>query len=528
MEKEKESEKRLEKRKESIIKWFKDPYNLTLVGIIVFSIVIEIYYFILTKNQPLWYDEAEYMSGALNWLKGVPFHFSPQRPVFFHFLIFLLMSIGFNETAIKFALSLLPAILLVPVTYFLVKDMYNKKIALISSFIMAFFWMNIFYSMRVMTDMIGLLFGLLSFYCFWQGYVKKKSKYYLWLMGFFISLSTMIRLIGVLYGLTLVLYLLFTDRLKFLKNKDLWIAVLIAVLTTCPLLVWYYNYHGNVLSLISSNVGGSHLGSTANPIAWNLLNYIPAYLYTTLLIMFFIGLFTLVDLVMGFDMFFKRKRKDLDSDFFTILSLLFVLAFFIFYFRGAEDRWMIAMALPLFVFAAKGIVFVSDIIGKNINKYLGVAFILIVLILGAYAHLTFANTLVDVKKDSYLQVKEAALWIKANSQPGDIIFSNSITQNTYYSERETIPFGENETEFWASVKAKNPRYLVASVFEAYPDWATANPSEKFKTTVQPVNAFFLDAEQKQVALVIYELKSPATTPLLPPVSSGNKTNSSSK
>lgn len=224
---------------------------------------------------------------------------------------------------------------------------------------------------------------------------------------------------------------------------------------------------------------------------------------------------------MGLDMFFKEKKKNLYSDFFNILSLLFILGFFIFYFKMAEDRWMIAMAFPLFVFASKGIIFIADLLEKKSNKILAIIFIVLVLILGAYVHMKFAGDLINLKKDSYSQLKEAGIWVKDNSQPNDIVFSNSITQSTYYSERQTIPFGANETEFWKNVEEKNPRYLIVSAFEAYPDWATSNVSAKFMKMLEPVNVFFLDTEKTQPILIIYQLKEPA-------VITPTKTNSSIK
>ena len=502
----KELNETFNKRKEKIIQWFKDPYNLTLSIILIFAFAIRLYYFILTKNQPLWYDEAEYMSGGLNWAFGVPYQFNVQRPILFHFLIFLLMRFGFNESLIKFVLSVIPSILVVPLSYVLVKDMYNKKIALITSLIFSFFWLSIFYSMRIMTDIFGFLLGLFAFYLFWEGYVEKKNKYYVWLMGVFIALPIMIRLAGAMFGLILLLFLIFTERLKFLKNRDLWIAFFIALLTISPFLIWYYNYHGSVFGFLVSNLGQGTAATSDKPFAWNVINFIPAYLYTTFLIMFFVGLLTLMNLILGLDLFFREKKKNLYADFLNVLTILFVLAFFIFYLKGTEDRWLIAISLPLFVFVSKGIMLISNQIEKRLNKSLAILFILVILVLGAYAQIKFANDLIISKKDSYSQVRDAGLWIKENSENTDVVFSYSITQNTYYSQRETFGFSVNETEFLKEVKEKNPKYIVISAFENYPSWATAS-SENFRNITNPVNAFFFDAEKKQAALIIFENKN---------------------
>ncbi len=504
----KEIKKIIENRKEKVISWMKDKYNLFFLGVLVLSIIIKIYYFILTKNQPLWYDEAEYMSGGVHWAFGVPFEFSPQRPILFHFLIALLLKVGLREITIKFILSTLPSILIIAFSYLLVKEMYDKRTALVTSFLFGVFWMTIFYAMRMMTDMLSLFFGILSFYLFWKAYVKDDKQYYLWIMGFVISLAFMVRLIGVLFGLTIFLFLIFADRLKILKNKHLWISLFFVIVSLIPFLLWYNSYHGNAFEFIGSNVGEGQAGAASLPIAWHLLKFIPAYLQTTFLIIFFIGLLTTANLIMGLDLFFKYKKKSLYADFFNLLCLIFVLAFFVFYFKIAEDRWMIAMSVPLFIFVSKGIIFIYDKTESILNKYLAIIFVVLILFFGAYSQLKFADELVKNKKETYLQIKEAALWIKENSEKDDIIFSNSITQNTYYSERKTLPFGTNESEFLERVKETNPKYLVVSAFESYPGWASSpsGPSKKFREIATPVNVIFMDAQQQQPAVIIYGYK----------------------
>ena len=63
-EQEKVMDERREKVRDSIKSWLKDPHNLTFLGIMVLALVIRLYYFVLTKNQPLWWDESDYMAYA--------------------------------------------------------------------------------------------------------------------------------------------------------------------------------------------------------------------------------------------------------------------------------------------------------------------------------------------------------------------------------------------------------------------------------------------------------------------------------
>ena len=52
--------------KDKIKRWLKDRNNLIFLGILVLGIVIRLYYFNITKGQPLWWDEADYLAYAKN------------------------------------------------------------------------------------------------------------------------------------------------------------------------------------------------------------------------------------------------------------------------------------------------------------------------------------------------------------------------------------------------------------------------------------------------------------------------------
>ena len=137
--------------------FLRDRYNLMFLGIFLIAFIIRVYYFIYTYNQPLWWDEAEYMSMAKNILYGIPFDFNPQRPILFPLLISLFLWLG--EGAVRFFISFLPSLGIVIVTYLLGREIYNKEVGLIASFIMAVFWSLLFDTTRIHADVLGLFFS---------------------------------------------------------------------------------------------------------------------------------------------------------------------------------------------------------------------------------------------------------------------------------------------------------------------------------------------------------------------------------
>ena len=79
----KEDNRIVEERKNKLkekFPWLKDNYNLMFLAVLLVFIGIRIYYFALTYDQPLWWDEADYMDMARNWLGGPrATHYSRSR-----------------------------------------------------------------------------------------------------------------------------------------------------------------------------------------------------------------------------------------------------------------------------------------------------------------------------------------------------------------------------------------------------------------------------------------------------------------
>lgn len=494
-----ELELKKEETKKRIGNFINNKLKILLIFLIIFSISLYFYYFNLTKSQPLWWDEAEYMSHAKHWAFDVPYDINSQRPPLFPFLASLIFQIGLNEMAIRFLLVLFPGILVVFLTYLFIKEVYNEKIALITAFITSVSWIHLFYSMRLMTDSIGLLFGLASFYCFWKGYMNNGNKIYIWLTGFFVSLSIMIRLTGILYGLVILIFLITTDKFKFLKNKHIWISLLISIITISPLLIYDYINFDNPLAFRSG-----YGGMPDQSLGWHLIKEVYNYSELIFFITFVIGLIITLQLFLTFDLIIKGSEKKYYGDLFMFLSIVIVLAFFIYFLRQAENRWLILMSIGIFSLSAKGLIFIYEKI-KKYNKQLAIIILIILLFLGAFYQIKHADFIIKNKKDTYSQIKDASLWIKENSNKDDVILSISYTQTIYYSERKVYTYSEmSQEDFFNLIKETKPRYILISILEPHhPQWIYewAPNSPQFLT---PKQAYLIDKTSNQAAAVIYE------------------------
>ena len=126
--------------KEAIKNWFKQKDNLLLFLVIFGAFIFRLIFFLQTYNQPVWWDEGEYLSMAKSFVYGIPFDFNPQRPFLLPAFIAGIFAIGLGEAAARFITVVLPSLGAVIAMYFLGKEMYDKKVGIIASFLLAVFW----------------------------------------------------------------------------------------------------------------------------------------------------------------------------------------------------------------------------------------------------------------------------------------------------------------------------------------------------------------------------------------------------
>src|SRR5258706_11592245 len=79
-----------------------DRYDLIFIALIALAFVLRLYYFFLTKDQPLWWDEAEYMLKAKALVFGTPATgWRATRPIFLPHLAAAFLKIGGGETTVR-------------------------------------------------------------------------------------------------------------------------------------------------------------------------------------------------------------------------------------------------------------------------------------------------------------------------------------------------------------------------------------------------------------------------------------------
>ncbi|MBS3140774.1 glycosyltransferase family 39 protein [Candidatus Woesearchaeota archaeon] len=499
--------------------FFKDKENRYLALILIFAFLIRLFYFMKTFQQPLWWDEAEYMSMAKSLFFNIPYEFNSQRPILFPLLEGIVMWIfAKSEFMVRLLLVFLPSLALVYVSYLLGKEMFDKKIGLFIAFLTSCSWIILFNTTRIHTDILAMLLIYTAILILWK-YVKNEEKKYLWLIGILIVSSFMIRLVSALMGFVILIFLLLIYKLDFLKEKKLWIAVILGILLLMPYLVWSHYTFNNATAFLS----GSHITSGTegkySEIGWHVLTDIFPWLFgispgnwniTSLngffsvmaFLLFFIGfIFTLSLIFIKIDTLIKKGKEFKDKEnLFLLLWIISYMAFFVFLIKDVEDRWLMPLAFALFALIAQVVFYIREEI-KNVN--LKKALVIIVLFGFFFVNFVTADNVIQSKVTSYGPVKDSALWVKERTNPGDIVITQSSTQYTYYAERQIIKFNSNASAFEEDLVKYKPKYVVASAFEGHPAWVF-NYLQENQNRFITVQGYMMN--ENQPALIVYEVK----------------------
>jgi hypothetical protein len=494
-------EKVAEDRLTKIKIWLKNPYNALLVGILALAFALRLYFFIKTSGQTLWYDEADYMSTAKHWAFGTPYNLNIHRPPVFQFIGALGFMLGFNEMVIKFIIILLPSLALVYFVYLLGKEMYNEKVGLVAGFLTAVSWTLVFWTNRFQPDFFSMCFQVLAVLFMWKYWKSDKIKFAV-LAGIFTSFGFLFKLSAVLVPMAFMVFIAVKDRLGGFKNKAYYFYSLAFLAPLAPYLIWSQMTFSTPFAFSVGYGISTQLG-----FGWYVIKFLYLLSENIIFALFVAGLIISLKFLLYADVLVKDKKKCMDPGLFNVITILVVLAWYIFWIRAAEDRWVFLLLPFIFILAGNAIDFIYNF-GKKYSKIISVVVILALLAWGGWMQFTHEKSLIDNKKDSYLPVKEAALWMKDNSGKDDKIFSFSYPQTSYYSGRKVLTSidmeGVNDSEsFDDFLQREKPRYVEISIFETHPEWLYK--WAEGKTNIQVVQVYFADEAQKQPSLIVYEV-----------------------
>lgn len=524
--KEPSSEKDIENRKSSIKKrlfsWVHDNYDKLFLAILAVSFIINIIIFIKTMQQPLWWDEADYLSAAKKWGLGINVGdiWYYRRGFLWPLIGAAFFKLGIGEIGIKFLESLLSTGI-VAVSYFLVKEMFDKKKAVIISLLISLSWIMFFFTGRVLTEIPSTFLLLLSLLFFWKGYILKKGNKFLYLFGLFFALAVLTRMQILMFAPAFLVLIFVKEKLKMFRNKHLWITLGIFLLIFIPQIILYASKYGNPITDILSHYFGISGVSNTVPIqrtASSIFSYFANlpyilggqfFLGQILFYLFLAGsLLFFLDLILGLDKIFKNE--ELQKRLFIFLWIIIPFLVLGYITDYVEQRYAIPDLIFLFLIVIYPLSKIGNYLTRTtkLSKKLVFFLILLIVVSVSISSIVWGNQLTDSKKNSYVEIMQAGEWIKANStSPDDLVMTQSRPQIVYYAERSVqSPAPEildNQTVFENTIREIHPKYLVLSVYEKSPDWLYNYPSQH-QDKLMPV--YVLPINSQQPTVIVYEFK----------------------
>jgi 4-amino-4-deoxy-L-arabinose transferase-like glycosyltransferase len=524
-EQEKIIEERKNKLKNKFFSWIKNNYDKAFLAVLICAFVIRLIIFLKTLNQPLWWDTATYLATAKKWGLGlnVTDVWYYRRGFFWPLFGAIFYKFNLGETGLRFA-TVLFSTGIVATSYLIIKEMFNKKLALLTSIGVSLSWVYLFFTGRPMTSIPATFFLLTSLLFFWKGYVLKKGNKYNYLFGLFYALAILTRMQYLMFVPVFILFALLKERLKFIKNKQLWGAVGVFFVALIPHIILYWKHYGNPLvDLLGKYLGVGPVDKSGKgadisrlfdyflDLPYAISGGSPSIFAKLIFILFIVGIFYfLADLVFGFDKILKNN--ELQKKLFVFLWIVIPFLFLGFITNLVEQRYIMPIIPFIFLIASIAVFNLVNLVVKNvkINKRYTVIIAFIILTILFIPNFTFGDKLIDSKITSYGEVMQAGIWMKENSDPGDIVISASYPQIAYYSERPTFTFQvegnpeekkeRTKEEFEEFIMNEKPKYLMISAFQPHVDWAYNYPVENNQTWT-PIQGY---SQGDKPVLVIYK------------------------
>lgn len=215
-----------------------------LISIVFFFIILYISFFhhlIFTEPDGIFYYNAgkEILKGNADNIDLAGS--SIAGPILHAFLSDLL---GDVFTAGKI-ISLLGGTGIVFLSYFITKNLFDKKVALVTQLLFAVNAKIIFLSVMVLNEIPPLFFIIISLYFATK---KQKRTHDFILIGLFLGISFSFRYQSVIVLLAFLIFLLIFERKKILKLKQSFLTFFSFLLTISPVLAYNFIIHGKLFT----------------------------------------------------------------------------------------------------------------------------------------------------------------------------------------------------------------------------------------------------------------------------------------
>lgn len=445
-------------------------HKLILGLLVLVNILITIYFLGIERN--LWWDEVVYLAlgkGILNGRYGIPLNRDIFRPIIFP----LLVASGFvldGEILIRIIVEIF-SILGILSTYYLGEKLYNEKVGLLSALFLSFSPLYIFFSQKILTEVIFITFSSLALTTFYIGIEKNRKFFYI--SAVLTGISILTKYFGFLLIIFYLIYVLLRKRISIIKEKEFYLSLIILLLTLLPWLILNTFYYRNPIGSIFENADIYLPLSKNEPFYFFLVNSWQ--------------IFGLTFIFIPIGIYYSIKKIDSNN---LLILITCILPFIIFSFMQHKELRYMVVFLPVFsCLSAYGVL--------NIPKNLKIlTCILISLLVIISFYISFKN--INQEKININALKEGSFFIKNLTSPNEYIMSESYPYLSYYADRVSIRPSRENGDFYKLFQKHNITFVFVDVMElGNPDYLL---NELNTTKFEKVKSF---SERNKERVIIY-------------------------
>ena len=336
--------------------WLGDSRDVLAGLVLLVGLALRAYYFVLTKDQPLWWDEAEYMLKAKAMVFGTPdTGWWVARPVLLTFLAAALFKMGIGETVIRILWVVLSTGTLALV-YRIASVLFDKRVGVYAIALASVSYIDVFYTMRLLVDgPPQVFFTTLAIFLAACASATGRGRMMAW--GVFPALAVGIgmRFTAAILVPVVILFVLVTRGLAVLKDRTWYISIGLAGVVIVPMLLYFRLQYGDAFAPFFSHMvlrGGLSSGggilSAPMQIFMEYVQYMPAYTTPVVAALFAAGLIQAgVVLARGW----RRRREDpvVKGSLLLVLWVVVPFLFYSFAVNTFQDRFLTVIFPAFFI-----------------------------------------------------------------------------------------------------------------------------------------------------------------------------------
>ncbi|HEV8289387.1 MAG TPA: glycosyltransferase family 39 protein [Candidatus Norongarragalinales archaeon] len=417
--------------------------------------------------QALWWDESIYAINARDIRTTGAFGASGQedfRAPLLSVLLAVSQNIAGNDAGLKYLAPLFSGLALATM-FLLARKFYGTITAVIAALLLLVSPLFLFYSTRVLPEVFMFPLTAITMLLAWKGFVDNDFKQAaLSVVVAALAFLLSYRFAAIIAGIAIAVIVA-----RWMKKEKLWnyslpetaILILLGIVVVSPAFLYSQITRGTLFDTFAMQSGApvnqpwyfyfQVLPDIANP--WGVL-------------------------IITAGLAAAAMKRDTPS---VYIALTFIISFAALTAFGHKfDRYLLPVLVPGFVLGARALVGGVKAAWRSVNKTSealtsdskasNVAFSVIVALVLIYGFVQMVaatpSTIqqVQAKGDSYGEVKEAGLYLMANTAPQEYVMSDS-PQTQYYAERRLAPFPDDLPGFLAALQKYNPRYIEISLYE---------------------------------------------------------------